>query len=186
MNLLCNGLLAWGVGLIRLLLFPGLRSNIVGFLNVLIAEDESSDLWLLTQAIETADLPIRLQVFRDGDEVIKYLQGNGEFNDGTQHPLPDLLILDLKMPRMNGLEVVRWVRRSTEYCYVPIVMLSGSVVHEDIDQAYGEGANAFFTKPNGFEELREMIKYIAGFWLRAQRSRGGFRVCSPQTNTGPD
>ena len=126
---------------------------------ILVAEDEASDLWLVTQALPAIEFPTRLEASRDGDEAINYLLGKEGFGDRERHPVPNLLLLDLKMPRVNGMDVLRWVRRSVEYRFLPVVMLSGSVVQEDIDQAYRNGANAFFTKPNGFDELKHLMHH---------------------------
>ena len=146
---------------------------------ILVAEDDASDLWLVTQALQATEFPTRLEVSRDGDEAINYLLGREEFGDRERHPVPNLLLLDLKMPRVNGMDVLRWVRRSVDYCCLPVVMLSGSVVQEDIDQAYRNGANAFFTKPSGFHALKHLMHHIVGFWGLAQVSRGGVPICAP-------
>ncbi len=136
---------------------------------VLAAEDDHSDLWFFMQAIESAGASVALHAVRDGDEALRYLQGEGEFGDRDKHPVPDLLVLDVKMPRMGGLDVLRWVKESPEYKWLPTIVLSGSVMMEDVRQAYDLGASGFFTKPNSFEELKQAVRTILDYWRRCQR-----------------
>lgn len=136
---------------------------------VLAAEDDRSDLWFLTEAMGGAGTAVALQAVRDGDEVLRYLLGEGEFGDREKHPLPDVLVLDLKMPRMGGLDVLRWVKENPEYKWLPTIVLSGSVMMDDVRQAYELGASGFFTKPSSFEELKEVVRTLLIYWRRCQR-----------------
>ena len=138
---------------------------------ILAAEDETSDVWLLREALRGAEVDVDLQVTRDGDEAIGYLQGKGEYGDRDRHPFPNLLLLDLKMPRMGGMEVLKWVRGSPEYSELPVLILSGSVIQDEIAEAYRLGVSAFFTKPSGLEQLRMLLRYIVGYWWHAQRPK---------------
>jgi len=151
----------------------------VNSLMILAADDEATDLWLLTQALKAEKWATKLVTAHDGEEAVEYLLGRGDYADREKYPVPDLLLLDLKMPRMSGTEVLQWVRKSSEYCSLPVVILSGSVIQEDIEQAYRQGANAFFTKPSGFEELKRLVHYIVGFWSDAQRPKAPFPSWGP-------
>src|SRR5882762_9435300 len=93
---------------------------------ILVAEDDANDRVLLTHALTRDSLPVRVLMVGDGEETINYLHGEGPFADRARYPMPDLLLLDLKMPRLNGLEVLRWLR-SNDICHsLPVIIFSGS------------------------------------------------------------
>ncbi len=94
-----------------------------------------------------------------------YLNGVPPYSDRLQHPLPALILLDLKMPRATGFELLKWIRKHPEMGAVPIVVLSGSELHEDIRQAYAFGANSYLIKPLGFEALVNLVKDVKAVWL---------------------
>jgi CheY-like chemotaxis protein len=142
---------------------------------ILLAEDDPQDIALLGLSLPRTGVPVELQVTRDGQETLEYLQGEGRFSNRQMHPVPDLLMLDLKMPRVDGLEVVRWVRSTDEWSSIPIVMLSSSTLDRDIQEAYRLGANTFFSKPNGLPQLRELIRLVVSYWASSQRP--GFASC---------
>lgn len=136
---------------------------------VLAAEDDRADRFFLTEAVQSAGMPVALHTVRDGEEALKYLRAEGEFGDREKHPVPDLLLLDLKMPNMSGLEVLRWVKENPDYKWIPAIVLSGSVMMDDIREAYDLGASGFFTKPNSFEELKQTVRRILEYWRGCQR-----------------
>jgi CheY-like chemotaxis protein len=136
---------------------------------LLVAEDSDTDLMLLTHAVAQLGEGVDLQVTRDGDEVIRYLLGTGEFADRERHPFPDLVMLDLKMPRLSGSGVLRWLQGQPDCAHIPRIIMSGSSVMKDVEECYELGANTYFMKPTGLSELRELIGYIVGYWLRSQR-----------------
>ena len=136
---------------------------------ILVAEDDPNDLALLRHAVRETQLPVHLSVVRDGEEAIEYLRGNGHFADRARHPLPDLLLLDLKMPRVTGLEVLRWLRRHRECAKIPTIMLSGSGLEADVEEAYRLGVNTYFTKPNELGKLSELLHLLIQYWARSQR-----------------
>jgi len=136
---------------------------------LLIAEDSETDLLLLTHAVAQLGDGVDLQVTRDGDEVVSYLKGDGEFGDRERHPFPDLVMLDLKMPRLSGAGVLRWLQGRPDCAHIPKIIVSGSSVIKDVEECYELGANTFFTKPTGLRELRELMGCIVGYWSRSQR-----------------
>ena len=102
---------------------------------------------------------------KDGEEAIEYLQGAGKYADREKFPLPNMLLLDLKMPRKNGFEVIQWVRLQPELKRLPIVVLSSSRENPDINRAYELGANIYLVKPVKLESLVEMVDALNLFWL---------------------
>ena len=132
---------------------------------ILIAEDDDNDVFFIERAFQQLQIPNPRRRVRDGEEAIAYLRGDGEFADRQQHPLPCFLILDLKMPRKNGFEVIAWARQQPGIKRLPIAVLTSSREEPDINHAYDLGANTYLVKPVKFEELVETIKALSLFWL---------------------
>jgi CheY-like chemotaxis protein len=143
--------------------------------NILLAEDVANERRLFELALKrVGHKHIRLSEVGDGAELIRYLEGEGEFADRGKFPFPDLVITDLKMPQMDGLEVLRRVRAHPEFCELPVVMLSGSGHEKDVRQAYRLGANAYFQKPTSFNEFIALLGLIIDHWMFAERAHGGY------------
>ena len=119
----------------------------------------------MERAFRNAGVSNPLQRARDGEEVARYLKGIGPYADRKRFPLPALLIVDLKMPRMDGFEVIKWVRSTHPFRRLPIVVMTTSVRKADINRAHDLGANSYLVKPGRFEELTEAIKMAANYWL---------------------
>ena len=130
----------------------------------LVAEDDENDVFFLQRAFQQAKIESPLQVVRDGQEAIDYLSGAGKFSDRKEYPLPQLFILDLKMPRMTGLDVLRWLQDQPELHCLPVLVLSSSAQRTDFERAYELGANGFVVKPASLEPGEE-----AAHKLRAER-----------------
>jgi CheY-like chemotaxis protein len=135
----------------------------------LVAEDDGIDLELLMHSVDNSGLSVTLQTVCDGEETIDYLLGKGKFDDRGSYPFPQVVILDLKMPRMDGLEVLRWIRRHPRFAGLPVIMLSGSGLEKDVEAAYRSGANSYFTKPYELEKLRELVRLFIEYWSRSER-----------------
>jgi CheY-like chemotaxis protein len=135
-------------------------------LGILLAEDNDDDVFLLKRAFQSAEIQNPLYVAHDGQEAIDYLSGVGNFANRTEYPLPSLVILDLKMPKRTGMEVLQWVRSQPVLHCLPVIMLSSSTHRHDIERAYRLGANAFVAKPTSTEDRNELSRYIKGFWLQ--------------------
>ena len=140
---------------------------------ILIAEDDPNDVMLLELAIRKNGITNPVKVVRDGEEAIEYLEGKGQYKDRERFPFPSVIISDVKMPRRNGLEVVEWVRRHPTCSIIPIVMLSGSRIQNDVLSAYRLGANSYFTKPSTLDELSELLKLAFEYWTRSERPLQG-------------
>lgn len=132
---------------------------------ILLAEDDENDVFFFKRAVREAAIMNELFVARDGQEVIEYLCGTGEYSDRERYPLPCLLILDLKMPRKHGLEVLAWLRSQAAWKNLPVIVFSSSAQPEDISRAYDLGANSFVVKPISVEQRTELAHLIKGFWL---------------------
>lgn len=136
---------------------------------ILVAEDDPNDLELLRHVVSDNGVDVNFQSAQDGEQVIDYLRGEGEFSDRGKHPVPDIVVLDLKMPRLNGFEVLQWLRQEPGLARIPAVILSGSGLETDIEEAYRLGANTYFTKPGQLADLRKIISSLIDYWRRSQR-----------------
>ena len=143
----------------------GAATNSVKVPSILIAEDDDNDVFFLERAFKQAQVSNPRFRVRDGEEAIAYLQGDGEFSEREKFPLPHLLLLDLKMPRKNGFEVIAWVRSRPGFRRLIIVVLSSSKEDPDINRAYDMGVNSYLVKPARFEALMEMVRALNQHWL---------------------
>jgi len=128
-------------------------------------EDDPNDVLLFQHACQKAGLRCSLQVVADGDEGVAYLSGTGKFSDRAQFPLPQLVLLDLKMPRFNGIEAMTWIRSHEKLKRLPVVILSSSNHGVDIQRAYDAGANSYLIKPVDFNALVEIAGALGDYWL---------------------
>jgi CheY-like chemotaxis protein len=140
-------------------------------LKILIAEDDPNDRKLLALAAAQSKEIGELCVIADGEEVVEYLEGEGDFADRRAHPLPDVVVLDLKMPLMNGLEVLEWIRNQSTRPAMPVVMLSGSGLEKDVEEAYRLGADGYFQKPHSVAALKQVLRAITDYWAIAEWPR---------------
>jgi CheY-like chemotaxis protein len=124
---------------------------------VLVVEDEAADVFMMQRAVRKINAPISLQVVVNGEEATDYLQGEGRFGDRNVYPLPRLILLDIKMPRKNGFEVLEWLKGEASLRDIPVVMVTSSTVTSDVDHAYGLGARAYLVKPVEMDVLRELF-----------------------------
>ena len=133
---------------------------------ILLVEDDASDMRLITRAFQKAGMDVDLFRAKDGDEAVAYLDGRGQFEDRALSPLPSLVLLDIKLPRRSGFEVLSWIRRDPRPLRrTPVVMLTSSRHSVDINRAYELGANAYTVKPDTSVELIELLKGLKQFWL---------------------
>ena len=132
---------------------------------ILIAEDNEDHVLLLRRALQKGALLNPVFVVNDGDETISYLKGEGKYADRYEYPLPTLLLLDLKMPRKDGFEVLEWIREQPGLRRLRVVVLTTSDAPADVDRAYELGANAFMIKPLDRHQFLELTDAIKGYWL---------------------
>ncbi len=136
---------------------------------VLVAEDDPSDVFFLKRAFQMAGVPASLQFVRDGQEAIDYLDGENRFADRNTYPLPDLMLLDLKMPRLDGFDVLNWLRQQPGLKRLLVTVLTSSDHPQDINRAYDLGANSYLLKPHNAEHLSELVKQVERYWLEVNR-----------------
>ena len=132
---------------------------------ILLVEDDPDDVALIERAFRRANLANPVKVARDGEEAVEYLSGTGPFADRNSSPLPVLILLDLKVPRRTGHEVLEWMQAQDGLRRIPVAVLTSSRERRDVDKAYDLGANAYLVKPVDFEELLRMVKALHLFWL---------------------
>ncbi len=133
---------------------------------ILLVEDNPADILLIQRAFRQADLShISLQIVRDGDAAVLYLSGEGEYSDRERSPLPLLMLLDLKLPRRSGHEVLEWLRQQPDLKRLPVIMLTSSREIIDVNQSYDLGVNSYLVKPIGFTALVEMLRTLNLYWL---------------------
>ncbi len=133
--------------------------------HILVAEDDTTDAFFLQRAFKRAGVPLTLHFVQDGLEVIKYLEGEGEYADRRAFPVPQLLLLDLHMPRRDGFEVLGWIRREPQWQGLQVVIFSSSSQKRDIDRARDLGANSYLVKPHSIQELMELVGAFKKHWL---------------------
>lgn len=131
----------------------------------MLAEDDENDVLFMQLALEKAGVTAPLHVAKDGLEVLAYLRGLGKFADRQEHPLPYLLLLDLKLPRLMGLEVLSAVRQRPEFNSIMVIVISSSQDPNDIERAYQLKANAFLIKPASIHKLELLVQSIKDFWF---------------------
>jgi CheY-like chemotaxis protein len=137
--------------------------------SVLLVEDDPNDVILMERAFRKAGMLSDFQIARDGEQAVAYLSGKGEFSDRTRTPLPTLVLLDLKLPKLSGFEVLRWMRAQTGLRRLPVLVLTSSKEKHDITRAYELGANAYLLKPALFNDLVDLVKTISMFWMIANQ-----------------
>ena len=137
---------------------------------ILYAEDDENDVFLMQHAFRKAGIENRLEIVGDGQAAIDYLEGVNEFADRHRFPFPKLLLLDLKLPLLSGLDVLKWIRASPKCCTLPVIMLTSSNQDSDIHRAYILGVNSYLVKPGKPEELLAMVNTIRDFWLNINRA----------------
>jgi CheY-like chemotaxis protein len=151
---------------------------------VLIAEDDENDVELLRRSFRQAGLDVPIHVVMDGEACMAYLSGLGKYSNREEYPLPDLLLLDLKMPRMNGFEVLKWIREQPSLGALRVVVLTSSERIRDINLAYQLGANSFLTKPLNFVDFTNTIQAMYNFWMlhskKPEIERPAVETPSPQ------
>jgi len=127
---------------------------------ILLVEDNQDDSLLILRAFQRAGVKRRVQAVTTGMDAIAYLNGGPPFCDRAKHPLPSLVLLDIKLPGTDGFDVLRWIRRQWEFSHLCVVMLTSSDLIRDVNEAYHLGANSFLVKPLDFQNAAELARSL--------------------------
>ena len=138
-------------------------------LTILIAEDNQDDAFFLERACRKIGLKNPVQILTDGAEVIDYLKAAGKYENRSEYPFPSVMFIDVKMPRVNGFEVLKWLQENQHCKVIPTMMFSSSEQPEDVDRAYQLGANAYLVKPNLIEHLHTKLRLAQQFWAECAK-----------------
>ena len=133
---------------------------------ILLAEDDENDVMLIKRAFSKSHVVNPIACVANGEEAVAYLSGQGSYGDRGTHPLPFMMLLDLKLPRLSGHEVLKWLRtQNNGLKRLPVVVLTSSREPADINRAYELGANSYLVKPVVFEEFTALLKQLQVYWL---------------------
>jgi CheY-like chemotaxis protein len=134
-------------------------------MDILLVEDEPAHAELTKRAIRKAGNANRIFIVSDGEEAFDYLYHRGKYEDKDKYPLPGLILLDIKLPGIDGIEVLKEIKEDTLLKRIPVIMLTTSEREEDIARSYNHYANSYLTKPVGFKEFEEKIMQIEFYWM---------------------
>ncbi len=132
---------------------------------ILLAEDDENDIFLMQRAFARAGIPNPLFVARNGQEAVDYMAGTGKFAQRDKFPLPGMVLLDLKLPWMDGFDVLRWMRTQPSFNSVPVVVLTSSKLQADIDRSREFGVYDYRVKPHSFDDLVRLLDDVRKCWL---------------------
>ena len=141
---------------------------------ILLVEDEPDDVYFLKRAFTSTSETAPIVVLADGGAAIDYLAGTGAFSNRDEHPLPALMLLDLKLPGVTGFDVLAWLRAQPGLKRLPVIVLTSSSQDEDVRRAYDLGVNSYLVKPSGLKAIADVAQQIERYWLNLNR-RPDFR-----------
>ena len=132
---------------------------------ILLVEDNKMDIVLTLDAFREAHLANQIHVAQNGEEALKYLFGEEKYADRKAYPLPNLILLDLKMPGIDGHEVLKRVKNTREIKRIPIIILTSSKEEGDRAMSYDQGANSYLVKPISFDGFLEVVRKVTDYWI---------------------
>jgi CheY-like chemotaxis protein len=138
---------------------------------ILLVEDNQDDVDLTIRALKKNGLINEVAVARDGAEALNLLFGRGDYTEGSI-VMPQLILLDIRLPKLSGLEVLKELRRNERTRFLPVVMLTSSKEEQDLIDSYGNGANGYVQKPVSFDDFNEAVRQMAVYWLMLNKAPG--------------
>lgn len=132
---------------------------------ILLIEDNEDDIELTIRAFKKSNIANEIVILRDGVEALDYLKGNGSYRGRDTAKIPGLALLDLKLPRIGGLEVLKEIREDEKTAWLPVIVLTSSKEDQDLVKSYQGGANSYIRKPVDFERFSEAVRQLGLYWL---------------------
>ena len=132
---------------------------------ILLAEDDPNDVFFFRRAFQRAEIPCRILDVPNGEQAVRYLEGAAPYNNRSDFPLPNLLLLDLKMPVMSGFDVLEWLRSHPAFAEIPALVLSSSAHEDDISRSRSLGAKDYRVKPADLNQLTQMARELSKQWI---------------------
>ena len=133
---------------------------------ILLVKDSEDDVLFVRRALKLTGANLSHQVARDGQVAIDYMSGAGEYADRESFPLPSMVLLDLKLTRVLGLDVLKWIRARREFGNIPVIIMTDSTDRTDLERGYRLGANSFMVKPSTVDELMGLAKCLTDYWFK--------------------
>lgn len=133
-------------------------------MNILIVEDLRDDIELILRVLNKSKMGSEIYIVRDGQEALDYMYRRGKYEDRRKAPVPDLILLDVKLPKVSGLEVLRQLKSDQNFKRIPVVILTVSQREEDINSSYDLGANSYVVKSVSFDKFNEIIENMERYW----------------------
>ncbi|MHB8578554.1 MAG: response regulator [Ignavibacteriaceae bacterium] len=133
--------------------------------HILLVEDNKMDIVLTLDAFREAHLSNKIHVVHNGEEALQYILGEGKYFDRKTYPIPNLILLDLKMPGIDGFEVLKRIKNTPEIKRIPVIILTSSKEEGDLSMSYDLGANSYLVKPVSFEGFLEVVRKVTDYWI---------------------
>jgi DNA-binding response OmpR family regulator len=133
---------------------------------ILLVKDSEDDVLFIRRALKLTGADLSHHVASDGQQAIDYMDGVGEYADRELYPLPSMVLLDLKLPRVLGLDVLKWIRARREFGNIPVIIMTASGERTDWERGYRLGANSFMIKPGNLDELVALAKCLTDYWFK--------------------
>jgi CheY-like chemotaxis protein len=149
----------------------GVMERMVSPRPILVVEDSQDDAELILKALKRAHVTNDIFVAADGEEALEWLRGTGRFTGRDESTVPIVILLDLKLPKVGGFEVLYQVRHDERTALIPVVILSSSSEDEDIERSYREGANSYVRKQVSFKAFSDCIQLVGRYWTTVNESR---------------
>lgn len=137
---------------------------------ILLVEDNADDEALTLRALRKNNLINKIDVVRDGVEAVEYLLCQGQYSNRDINENPQLILLDLKLPKMDGIDVLKVIRKDESCKHIPVVMLTTSEQEDDITKSYDNGANSFIRKPIDFKDFIDVVNQLGLYWMAINKS----------------
>jgi CheY-like chemotaxis protein len=132
---------------------------------ILMADDDDEDGMLVCEALAETQIPIKIHIVKNGEELMDYLHHRGQYVNKNSAPRPGLILLDLNMPKKDGIETLKDIKTDPQLHQIPVVVLTTSSAEEDVHNTYNLGANSFIVKPTTFDALVKVIKILVKYWF---------------------